>query len=311
VQQRIGGVGGWSEGDAKFVGESAPGGAVISYYQRTRHLFGDLKLEILDSEGKVIDNIPASKRRGINRVTWSMRVKPPRVPKAAQIAFAGTQGPRVMPGTYTVRLTKNKEVYETTIDVGLDRRADYSVADRKEQFEAGMRVHALFERMTALTDRIQFLQGMAGGIAGTLPEKDALRDQLGKFAADAEVVRKEIVATKEGGAITGEERLREHTDTLYSAILGYEGKPAATLVTRIGVLEAELDTITAKFDKLSESTLPGLNDGLKQRQLPELAWPPKGPLPPVADARSSDGQVGGYSAPKKYYRHPLSGLRMH
>jgi photosystem II stability/assembly factor-like uncharacterized protein len=311
VQQRIGGVGGWSEGDAKFVGESAPGGAVISYYQRTRHLFGDLKLEILDSEGKVIDNIPASKRRGINRVTWSMRVKPPRVPKAAQIAFAGTQGPRVMPGTYTVRLTKNKEVYETTIDVGLDRRADYSVADRKEQFEAGMRVHALFERMTALTDRIQFLQGMAGGIAGKLPEKDALRDQLGKFAADAEVVRKEIVATKEGGAITGEERLREHTDTLYSAILGYEGKPAATLVTRIGVLEAELDTITAKFDKLSESTLPGLNDGLKQRQLPELAWPPKGPLPPVADARSSDGQVGGYSAPKKYYRHPLSGLRMH
>jgi hypothetical protein len=34
-------------------------------------------------------------------------------------------------------------------------------------------------------------------------------------------------------------------------------------------------------------------------------------MPPVADARSSDGQVGGYSAPKKYYRHPLSSLKMY
>ena len=32
-------------------------------------------------------------------------------------------------------------------------------------------------------------------------------------------MRKRIVATKEGGAITGEERLREHTDTLYGAIM--------------------------------------------------------------------------------------------
>ena len=58
-------------------------------------------------------------------------------------------------------------------------------------------------------------------------------------------------------------------------------------------------------------TLPRLNQQLQQRKLPELAWPPKGPMPAAADARSSDGNVGGYSAPKKYYRHPLSGLRMH
>ena len=39
-------------------------------------------------------------------------------------------------------------------------------------------------------------------------------------------MRKQIVATTEGGAITGEERLREHTDQLYGAILSFEGKPA-------------------------------------------------------------------------------------
>ncbi len=57
-----------------------PAAPMITYYQRARHLFGKLKLEVLDAKGKLIDTLPASKRRGINRVTWSMRVKPPRVP---------------------------------------------------------------------------------------------------------------------------------------------------------------------------------------------------------------------------------------
>src|SRR5204862_4022636 len=80
VQQRIEGSGGWASGDAVFVGDNPPDSAVINYYQRERHLFGKLKLEVLDSSGRVVDELPASKRPGLNRVTWPMRVKPPRVP---------------------------------------------------------------------------------------------------------------------------------------------------------------------------------------------------------------------------------------
>ena len=40
VQQRIQASGGWPEGAARFTGENPPGGAVLTYYQRTRHLFG-------------------------------------------------------------------------------------------------------------------------------------------------------------------------------------------------------------------------------------------------------------------------------
>ena len=53
-------------------------------------------------------------------------------------------------------------------------------------------------------------------------------------------MRKQIVATTEGGAITGEERLREHTDQLYGAILSYEGKPADYQIARIDSLRREL-----------------------------------------------------------------------
>ena len=85
-QQRIEANGGWPEGAATFTGENPPDAAVITYYQKSRHLFGRLKIEILDASGKVIDSIPASKRSGLNRVTWSMHEKPPLDLTAAQIA---------------------------------------------------------------------------------------------------------------------------------------------------------------------------------------------------------------------------------
>src|SRR4029077_11175329 len=114
-----------------------------TWYQRTRHLFGPIKLEVLDAEGKVVDTISASKRRGINRADWSMRVKPPRVPRAATVAFSASQGPRVPPGTYTVRLTKGGQSIETKLEIGIDRRAPYGPAERKAQFDAVMKAHAL------------------------------------------------------------------------------------------------------------------------------------------------------------------------
>jgi hypothetical protein len=73
-------------GAAVYTGDNPPDAAVINYYQKSRHLFGKLKIEVLDASGKVVDSLPASKRPGLNRVTWSMHEKPPRVPPAAQIA---------------------------------------------------------------------------------------------------------------------------------------------------------------------------------------------------------------------------------
>src|SRR5256885_9352241 len=139
AQQRIQGNGGWANGDAVFIGANPPDAAVITYYQKSRHLFGKLKLEVLDSSGQVVDELPASKRPGLNRVTWSMRAKPPRVPPAAQVAFNGIRGPRLVPGVYTVRLTKNGKATETKLTIGLDRRGKINKADRKSELAWPMR----------------------------------------------------------------------------------------------------------------------------------------------------------------------------
>jgi hypothetical protein len=274
VQQRIEGTGGWANGDAVFVGDNPPDAAVINYYQRERHLFGKMKLEILDASGRVIDEVPASKRPGLNRVIWTMRAKPPRVPPGAQISFAGTRGPRLVPGDYTVRLTKAGKVSETKLKIGLDRRAKFSAADRKAQFDAAMRVVALFGDESALMDRILALRKALAQTGAALAGGDPLRKQISDFDGRVDSVRKKIVATTEGGAITGEERLREHTDQLYGAILSYEGKPGGYQLAYIDTLKRELGDVTKEFDQLLTHDLPALNESIKSNGQQPIAAPP-------------------------------------
>jgi len=274
VQQRIQGSGGWANGDAAFVGDNPPNAAVITYYQRSRHLFGKLKLEVLDATGRVIDELPASKRPGLNRVTWAMREKPPRVPPAAQIAGSGTVGPRLVPGTYTVRMTKAGRVSETKLVVGRDRRAKFTETDRRQQFDAAMRVHALFGEESALMDRILFLRTALAKSGAALPEGDMLRKNISDFDGKIDAVRKKIVATTEGGALTGEERLREHTDQLYGAILSYEGRPGDYQLRYIDTLKRELADATKEFEQLLTSELPALNESLKGKSQQPIPVPP-------------------------------------
>ncbi len=270
VRQKPRGSGGWPEGDASYEGPNPPSGAVIAYYQKTRHTFGRMKLEILDASGRVVDTPPAGKRKGINRVLWSMQEKPPRVPTAAATAGAST-GPRVLPGTYTVRLTKGAQVVETPLVVALDPRAPFTPADRKAQYDAVMRAHALFGRMSDVVDRLNGYRTLAAERAKGLPAGDAVRKELEAFAEKADAIRKDIVATSEGGAITGEERLREHLGYVYDALLSYEGRPGDYQVERVAVLERELKDVEERAAALAAKDLPALNEKLRGRKLEPIS----------------------------------------
>jgi len=183
-----------------------------------------------------------------------------------------------VPGIYTVRMTKGAQTYETKINVELDRRAPFTVADRQAQFDAVMKVHGMFGEMSDLVARIQAVRAGAASAIATLPANDPLSVQLAALSDKADAIRKQIVATKEGGAITGEQRLREHMDDLYGGLLGYEGRPAATLVDYTAVLKRELDGIGAEFAQLKEKDLGPANAALKARELPEIALPEHAPL---------------------------------
>ena len=119
----------WFGSDDEFVGRNPDESASINYWLARRHLFGDLKIEVYDADGELITTLPGKKRRGINRVGWPMRLKPPTMPPANALVMA-FQGPRVPEGEYTFKLIKGKETLEGTVELVADPRNPHPKEDR-------------------------------------------------------------------------------------------------------------------------------------------------------------------------------------
>jgi photosystem II stability/assembly factor-like uncharacterized protein len=272
--QKVSASGGWANGDASYVGQNPPDAAVITYYLKKRHIFGDMKIEVLDAAGKVVGNVPSTKRRGLSRVTWAMRLPPPRVPRAASAAFGAAYGPRVLPGTYTVRMTKDNQVYTMPLQIVPDPRATHSMADRQAQFALATRLVTMLGTMSDAVDRMNAARAALEDRASKLPAGDAFAGRLRSASTSVDSLRKKIVATKEGGMITGEERLRENLSDLYGAVVFYDGRPSQMQVDRTDAIGRELGDIVAAFNAWSAKDLAALNAELGARKLQPVGLTP-------------------------------------
>ena len=267
--QRLQGGGGWANGDAMYVGPNPPSDAVITYYQRRRHIFGDMKLEVFDASGKRVGTMPTSKRRGLSRVTWSMRLPAPRVPPAASAAFGAAFGPHVLPGTYSIRMTKDTATYATQLVIVPDPRSTHSDAERRAEFDLAVKLSGTLGDMTFAVERINSVRQALDDRATKLPARDggALTRRLRAASSTVDSLRKRIVATKEGGMITGEERLRENLTDLYSNIVFWDGGPSQTQVERADAIARELSDIARDFDAWAARDLAGINSALAAKHL--------------------------------------------
>ncbi|MCU1347819.1 MAG: sialidase, partial [Acidobacteria bacterium] len=259
--------GGWVNGDASYTGDNPTDAAVITYYLKKRHIFGDMKIEVLDAAGKLVGTVPSTKRRGLSRVRWSMRLTPPKVPPAASAAFGAAFGPRVLPGTYTVKMTKDDKIYTLPLQIVPDPRTTHTLADRQAQFALANRLSSLLGDMSFAVERMNGVRAGLADRAGKLPAGDALGQKLRDASAAADVMRKKIVATKEGGMITGEERLRENLADLYSAVVFYDGRPSQMQLDRTAAIGHELSDVVAAFDAWSAKDLAALNAELGTKNL--------------------------------------------
>jgi hypothetical protein len=173
----------------------------------------------------------------------------------------------VVPGTYTVKMTRGKDTFTTPLVLTMDPRAKYTAEDRKLNFDATMRVYKLLDDMTFDVDRINSVREALAERAAKLNPKDSFRKELDDLAAQTEDIRKKIVATKEGGAVTGEERIREKTTQLYGALVSYEGRPADYQVARIDSLKRELDEVMKEFDAFVVKEIKSANASLANKKL--------------------------------------------
>jgi photosystem II stability/assembly factor-like uncharacterized protein len=259
------------DGDAEFVGRTLPETASIAYYQRKRHIFGDLKVDVYDDKGNLLTSLQGDKRRGLNRLQWPERGKPPKVPAAAGLVQNEFlfYGPQVQEGTYNVKLTKGKETYTSEVKLVPDPRTKSTAADRALQHKTVVELYDMLSQLTFIVDATNDLHDQTKQRASTASDKN-LKQQLDALVQKLEEFRSTLVSVKEGGMITGELKLREHLGELYGAINGYSGRPTQSQIESATVEKKQLDDAGAKFQSITTSSLPLLNTALQGQKLEPL-----------------------------------------
>ena len=239
--------GGGGQG-GEFVGSNYTEEAVISYYLKDRVNAGDVRIEIYDQNGKMLYDMAGSKRKGINKVYWNMRMKPPKAAETgATLDFGGFISPLVQPGDYKIKVKVNGEVHETKLTLIEDPNSPFTMEERQQQRSASRQLFSLFEDFSFTTQQLVDVQNK---LKENLPAIKNQKDK--KFVEDyinkLEVIRKTMVATKTGTAITGEEKMREKLSKLFSEISYFEGRPTEYQMVR---MRGFSDEITAKSKEIS------------------------------------------------------------
>src|SRR5207302_10257634 len=132
------------------------------------------------------------------------------------------------------------------------------------QVDLGSGLAPMLSRMSWALDDVIGVRDQANTLAAKA--SGPLQAQLQKLAEGADKIRTKIVATKEGGAITGEERLREYLGTLYGDINGYDGPPTASQVERTDVLGRELDDVMKEFNAFAAKDVAAANKALTAKK---------------------------------------------
>jgi photosystem II stability/assembly factor-like uncharacterized protein len=256
----------WFGSDDEFVGSNPDESASINYWLQRRHLFGDLKIEVYDADGELITTLPGKKRRGINRVGWPMRLKPPTMPPANALVFA-FRGPRVPEGEYTFKLIKGKEVLEGEVKLVADPRNPHPKEDRLLQQKTALQVYDLLGDLTFLADSVTDLRDQARDRAEQLERKD--KASMEAFADGLDELHGTLVVAGEGGFMSGKEELRERLGSLFGEIVSYDGRPSDSQLERIVGLEAEIEAKRTEFETETVK-IDGLNRTLSKKNLEPL-----------------------------------------
>jgi photosystem II stability/assembly factor-like uncharacterized protein len=259
------------DGNAEFAGRTLPEAAMIPYYQKKRHIFGDLKFDIYDEKGNLLTSIQGDKRRGLTSVQWPGRAKPPKVPPAAGLVENEFlfYGPQAQEGTYTVKVTKGKETYSSQLKLVPDPRTKSTPADRAMQHKIVVQLYNLLAQLTFVVDATTDLRDQARQRAAAAAET-SLKDQLNGLIQKLEDFRSTLVSVKEGGMITGEKKLREKLGELYGGVNGYSGRPTQSQIESTALFQKKLDDAASQFQATTAAALPSLNKALQGKSLEPL-----------------------------------------
>jgi photosystem II stability/assembly factor-like uncharacterized protein len=219
----------------------------IEYYLKTRVMSSDVSLKVFDATGKMIRYIPATKRKGLNEVTWDLRTTPPKTATGgSKPDNGGFIAPMVLPGDYTIKLYVGDKEYSEMVTLVNDDKGKMTLDDRKTQYDAAMKCYSMHENLAKLADTINHTIDIVKAAA----DKDPKNKKLAVFLDSLKAFKGTLMATKQTSVFADEERLREKITKAYAGVCYQEARPTNLQTQNIDFLSGELEKSVKKGNDL-------------------------------------------------------------
>lgn len=261
-----------------FAAPNPPYGAVINYYVKDKPK-DDVKITITDKSGTVIRDLKGPKEAGLSRVVWDLRLNPAVTPQEGQGEggggfFGGPRGPRVQPGTYSIKITAGDKTANTNVTVQEDPRIQIVEADRGKLNEAIAKTYALQKSADTARKTMQSLKTQITTLQTSLKEapdvSKPINDAVQKLSEQLTALQKKLVATPDTSGSAGP-ALPDEPRPLLSLIGGvaggldsYTAAPTADEVVRIEDLSKQLKDFISELNKFIDVDVGGVNKQLSE-----------------------------------------------
>ena len=246
-------TGGW-------VAPNAPGIKPIIYYLKDRPSTGEFSIDILDEQGKLVQKLSnPSKRKGLNKVFWNLRMEPPKTAKGSKVDFATFTAPAVLPGNYTVRMTKGTEVITQNIQLVHDEsNPSFSLEDRKARHALSMQLYEMHKNLASLVDELIAEEELLTKLSAEV-KKPAYKETLSQSAKALYTLRETLVPVEMKSMFADIRRLREDISEVYVAVCSNDSKPSNLQETRAKDLNEEIKKANEALTSLKNKYVPVLN----------------------------------------------------
>lgn len=250
------GTGGW-------VAPNAPSIPPIQYYLKERVSIGDVNVEIYDSTNKLVKTIPGTIRKGVNKITWDLRMKPPHVAGGGtKIDYGAFVAPMVLPGIYKVKLKVGDKEYKQLLTLVHDAaNKAFTLADRRLQYKTAMQLYNLHETLAAIVDTINMKQKMLRENLTKVKDSTS-KKLLQEYITKLEDLRTTLLASKQKSIFADEKKLREQITDVYAAVAQQEAPPSNLQIQRTEQLQQKVKkagedrmALSKQFDAKVEAVL--------------------------------------------------------
>ena len=223
----------------------------IEYYLKDRVSSGKVELEIYDPSGKLVQTIPGSTRKGVNKINWNQRMMPPKTAvSSTKRDFGSFIAPQVLPGEYTAKLKVAGKEYTQPLKLVHDGSGNYTLADRELQFKTSMELYKMHEDLgktvADITSRQKALKDNMDKV-----KNPKLKKQMQEYYDKLETLRAELVPTKQTSIFADETRLREDITEVYAAVANTEAAPNNLQLDRVKSLRMKVDEAGQKNVQLA------------------------------------------------------------